>query len=170
MGIDMGAREANTDDAGEAEEVSGGKGAEEQSHTPRSSSKRMLQSRVAFWWKNPRLPTGSDLRPRTIGTQGSLYQPVIPWGLSSVRLAAPQEHQCRSGERKRGIRQERTSQKKMQGDLRANGPKMLITSSNAMVFTHNLTNLVKKMQGQERNIETKNKKGFAGQKKKKIKA
>lgn len=166
MGIDMGAREADTDDLGNWKRTVEGREQRSEGHTLRSSSKRMLQSRVAFWWKNPRLPRGSDLCPRTIGTQGSLYLPMVPWGLSSVRLAAPQEHQCRSGERKRGIRQERTSQKKMQGDLRANGPKMLITWSTAMVFTHNLTNLVKKMQGQERNIETRNKRGFAGQKEK----
>lgn len=51
----------------------------------------------------------------------------------------------------------------MQGDLRAKGPKMLITLSTEIVFIHKLTNLVKKMQGQERNIDTRNKRGYLEQ-------
>lgn len=87
--------------------VEGREQKEQRPHPEKQQQKDAAESRVTFWWKNPRLPRGSALRPRTTGIQGILYQPVIPWGLSSVCLAAPQEHQCRFGEKKWGIRQER---------------------------------------------------------------
>lgn len=74
--------------------VEGREQKERRPHPEKQQQKDAAESRVTFWQKNPRLPRGSDLHPRTIGTQGSLYQPVIPWALSSVHLAAPQEHQC----------------------------------------------------------------------------
>lgn len=69
--------------------VAGREQKERRPHPEKQQQKDVAESRVTFWWKNPRLPRGSDLRPRTTGTQGSLYQPVIPWGSSSVHLAAP---------------------------------------------------------------------------------
>lgn len=90
MGIDMGAREADTDDLGKWKRAVEGREQRSEGHTLRSSSKRMLQSWVAFWWKNPRLPRGSDLCPRTTGTQGSLFISANdPMGLEQCALGCP---------------------------------------------------------------------------------
>lgn len=138
MGIDMGARETNAKDAGEAEESSGGKGAEGAKATPwETAAKGCCRIKSDILVEEPKTPkrfrpaSKNHWDPRQLISSAS-----DPMGLEQCAPGCPREHQCWSGERKWGIRQERTSQKKMQGDLGANGPKMPITLNTAMVFTH----------------------------------
>lgn len=123
-------------------------------HSPGSSSCRALQSQAQDPGERTEVHRVQTCFQVSLEAVSSLKKTVIPQGLGSLCLAASQECWYCSGERKWGTSprtKARPSQNRSDaGDLTRNLMATKSALSIATVFIHHLTNLIKKIQVQER--------------------